>query len=212
MKEVRKKSVVPVYGLAFVWLLYCLIFPLYRSLDFLFLLIVCAAAYTVLSRIFPGKTEYIKEPEKPVETGNTEIDALLREGETAVSEMRAACARITDARVKKKVEEIIAVTDKIFKNLLDDPSDYRQVKRFSEFYLPTTIKLLHAYDRLGKSGVEGENITGTIQKIDDILDTIIESYKKFFDSLFENQALDIETDIQVLESMMKKEGLYGKDF
>ena len=212
MKEVRKKSVVPLYGMAAVWIIYCLVFPLYRILDFLFLIIAGAAAYTVLSLAFPGKTEYIKEPEKPVETGDTDIDALLREGERAVSEMRAACSRITDAQVVKKVEEIISVTDKIFKNILDDPTDYRQVKRFSEFYLPTTIKLLHAYDRLGKSGVEGENITGTIRRIDEILDTIIDSYKKFFDSLFENQALDIETDIQVLESMMKKEGLYGKEF
>ena len=212
MKEVRNKSVAPLYGMAAVWLIYCLVFPLYRPLHFLLLIIAGAAAYTVLSLLFPGKTEYIREPEKPVETGNTEIDALLREGERAVSEMRVASARITDAQVNKKVEEIIRITDKIFKNVLDDPSDYRQVKRFSEFYLPTTIKLLHAYDRLGRSGVEGENITGTIKRIDEILDTIIDSYKKFFDSLFENQALDIETDIRVLESMMKKEGLYEKDF
>ena len=212
MKEVRKRSVAPLYGLASVWLIYCLVFPLYKPLHFLLLAIAGAAAYTALSLIFPGKTEYIREPEKPVETGNAEIDALLREGERAVSEMRIAGARITDEQVSKKVEEIIAITDKIFKNILDDPSDYRQVKRFSEFYLPTTIKLLHAYDRLGKSGVEGENITGTIKRIDEILDTIIASYKKFFDSLFENQALDIETDIQVLESIMKKEGLYEKDF
>ena len=212
MKEVRNKSVAPLYGMAAVWLIYCLVFPLYRPLHFLLLIIAGAAAYTVLSLLFPGKTEYIREPEKPVETGNTEIDALLREGERAVSEMRMASARITDAQVNKKVEEIIRITDKIFKNVLDDPSDYRQVKRFSEFYLPTTIKLLHAYDGLGRSGVEGENITGTIKRIDEILDTIIDSYKKFFDSLFENQALDIETDIRVLESMMKKEGLYEKDF
>ena len=212
MKEVRKKSVVPLYGMAAVWVVYCLVVPLYKPLHFLFLAIAGAVAYTGLSLVFPGTTEYIKEPEKPVETGDTKIDALLREGERAASEMCAAHARIEDAKVHEKVGEIIEITDKIFKNILDDPSDYRQVKRFSEFYLPTTIKLLHAYDRLGKSGVEGENITGTIKRIDEILDTIITSYKKFFDSLFENQALDIETDIQVLESMMKKEGLYGKDF
>jgi DNA (cytosine-5)-methyltransferase 1 len=57
-----------------------------------------------------------------------------------------------------------------------------------------------------------ENITGTLERIDTALEKILKSYEMFFDSLFENQALDIETDIRVLESMLKQEGLSGKDF
>lgn len=206
MREIKKKSIIPVYGVAAVWLLYCLIFPLYKTSHFFFLIGCAAAAYVVLSFVFPGKTEYVEIPDEPVRTGDELIDALLAEGGKVIEELRGLSAGISDDSVRAKLDDIIAVTDKIFKDLLDDPDDYKQVKRFSEFYLPTTVKLMHAYDRFRKTGASGENISGTLERIDDALDTILESYRKFFDSLFENQALDIETDIKVLENILKQEG------
>jgi len=162
--------------------------------------------------LFPGKTEYIEIPVEPERTGDELIDELLAEGEKAIAEMHRLRDSIPDELVREKIVEVAAITDKIFKDLLEDPDDYNQVKRFSDFYLPTTIKLLHTYDRFGQSGAGGENISGTLERIDSALDTIIDSYKKFFDSLFENQALDIETDIIVLEKMLRSEGLIGRDF
>jgi 5-bromo-4-chloroindolyl phosphate hydrolysis protein len=147
-----------------------------------------------------------------VTTGDEKIDALLREGETAVAEMRRLQASIADAGVKTKLAALIEITDKIFKDVLDDPSDYRQIRRFADFYLPTAMKLLNAYDRFGKSGAAGENISQTLTRIDGALDMLAESYQKQFDALFQNQALDLETDIAVLETMLKKEGLIGTDF
>ena len=205
--EFKKKSVVPVYGVAVVWVLYCLIFQLYKTWHFIVLACLAALSYVILSAIFPGKTEYIEIPVEPVRTGRDDIDSLLEEGERAVVEMRRLNNAIDGDHLKKKIEKIIVVTDKIFKDLIDDPDDYKQVRRFADFYLPTTIKLLHTYDRFGRSGVEGENITGTLERIETALDRILVSYEQFFDSLFENQALDIETDIVVLENMLKQEGL-----
>ena len=210
--EVKKKSVVPVYGVAVVWVLYCLIFNVYKTWHFIVLACVAVLSYIILSAIFRGKTEFIEIPEEPERTGDEKIDILLAEGERAVSEMRRLRELIPGDDLKKKIDDIISVTDKIFRNLLDDPDDYKQVRRFADFYLPKTIKLLHTYDRFGKSGVDGENVTGTLDRIDAALDMILDSYVKFFDSLFENQALDIETDIRVLETMLKREGFTEKDF
>jgi len=212
MIEKKKKSVVPVYGLAAAWVLYCLFFPLYLTWHFIVLACVSALVYIFLSMLFPGKTEHIEIPAEPERSGEKLIDELLEEGERAVAEMRRLRESIPDNLVCGKIDEVISITDKIFKNLLQDPDDYSLVKRFSGFYLPTTIKLLHAYDRFGHSGSDGDNVAGTLERIDVSLDTIIESYKKFFDSLFANQALDIETDIIVLEQMLKSEGFAGSDF
>ena len=205
--EIKKKSVIPVYGVAVFWILYSFIFPLYKTWHFIVLACAAALFYIILSAIFKGKTEYIEIPEEPERSGNERIDELLVEGERAVMEMRRLRDTIPGDNIKKKIDDIVAVTDKIFKDLLEDPDDYKQVKRFADFYLPTTIKLLHAYDRFDRSGVEGENITGTLERIDTALDKILGSYERFFDSLFANQALDIETDISVLESMLRQEGL-----
>jgi hypothetical protein len=174
-----------------------------------FIVIACLAVlvYIVLSMIFPGKTVFIEIPAEPERSGDDKIDALLADGEKAVAEMRRLRDSIAGEVVRQKLDDIISVTDKIFKKMLQEPGAYKQVKRFADFYLPTTIKLLHTYDRFGQSGASGENISGTMDRIDSALETILESYKKFFDSLFANQALDIETDISVLETLLKREGL-----
>jgi len=207
MIEIKKKSVIPVYGVAAAWVLYCAFFPLYKTWHFIVLACLAALVFVVLSVIFPGRTERIEAPEAPVSTGDEQADALILEGKNAVDEMRRLRGSIPGDNVRRKLDEIIAVIDSIFKRLAEDTGDYKQVKRFADFYLPTTIKLLHTYDRFGQSGAGGENITGTMERIDTALDTILDSYRKFFDSLFAHEALDIETDIQVLETMLKNEGL-----
>ncbi|MBQ8830126.1 MAG: 5-bromo-4-chloroindolyl phosphate hydrolysis family protein [Oscillospiraceae bacterium] len=209
MREVRKKSPIPIYGIAAVCLIYCLFFPLYRLFHFIILAVLCVAAYFILSKVFPGTVEYIEEP---VSTGIPDHDALLEEGKTAVSEMKRIKDSIADTSVKAKVDRLIELTDKIFADLKDDPNDYKMIKRFSNYFLPTTIKLLNAYDRMGEINVNGENINATKQRINEILDTTITAYEKQYDALFANQALDIETDIIVLENMLKKEGLSSSDF
>jgi len=210
--EIKKKSIVPVYGVAVMWVLYCLIFPLFKTWHFITLACVAVLSYIILSAIFPGKTEYIEITEEPERTGNDRIDALLTEGEKAVAEMRRLRDMMPDSAIKQKTDDLILITDKIFKSLLENPGDFSQVKRFADYFLPTTIKLLHTYDRFGQSGARGDNISGTMERIDVTLDTILESYNKFFDSLFKHKALDIETDIKVLESMLKSEGLLDSEF
>jgi len=210
--EIKRKSIVPVYGAAAAWVLYCTIFPLYKTWHFIALACTGVIVYTVLSKLFPGKTELVELTEKPERTGDEKIDGLLAEGEAAVAEMNRLREAIPAGPVRQKTDEIISVTDKIFKKLLIEPKVYTQVKRFADFFLPTTIKLLNTYDRFGQSGVDGDNISGTMERIDTALDKTLESYRKFFDSLFRDQALDIETDISVLETMLKKEGLSNSEF
>ena len=96
---------------------------------------------------------------------------------------------------------------------IQDPADVPQIKKFMNYYLPTTIKLLNAYDRMGLQGIEGENVDKSMKNINEMLDTAIVAYKKRLDSLLANQALDIETDIAVLNTMLERDGLTGsRDF
>ena len=60
---------------------------------------------------------------------------------------------------------------------------------------------------MDEQGIRGENIGGTIRRIEDILDTIVAAYEKQLDALFADEALDIETDIEVLDGMLSREGL-----
>ena len=149
------------------------------------------------------------EPQKPKPKYPPEVQAVVDEGERAHRELEHLYATIPNLGVKAKIRELIDVSDKIVEDAVNDPSDVPQIKKFLDYYLPTTIKLLNAYDRMGAQGIEGENITGTMQSIEEMLDTAVAAYKKLLDSLFANQALDVETDIQVMNTLLKREGLAG---
>ncbi|NLL39915.1 MAG: hypothetical protein GX254_10080 [Clostridiales bacterium] len=212
MREIKKKSVVPIYAVAIAWLIYCLFFPLYLLWHFLLLIAIAVAVYLGFSKLFPGKVIKVEEPEKPVSTGNTELDAILNEGRTAIKEMGRLYSSIPEASVKSRILEIMNISDKIIKNAIDDPKDIPAIRKFLNYYLPTTIKLLNAYDRMYAQGVDGVNISGTMSRIEDMLDTIVVAYNKQLDSLFADEALDIETDIQVLDGMLRREGLKDSEF
>ena len=142
-----------------------------------------------------------------------DIDPIIQEGNRALSEMGRLYMSIKDPEVRQKINEIMRITDKITQDAIADPADIPQIRKFMNYYLPTTIKLLNAYDRMSAAGVEGENIDKSMKNINEMLDAAIAAYKKRLDALFENQALDIETDIEVMNTMLAREGLSGnKDF
>ncbi len=146
-------------------------------------------------------------PAPKKETYPPEVQAVVDEGRRAHSELEHLYATIPNLSVKAKIRELINVSDKIIEDAVNDPSDVPQIKKFLDYYLPTTIKLLNAYDRMGAQGIEGNNISGTMQSIEEMLDTAVGAYKKLLDSLFANQALDVETDIEVMNTLLKREGL-----
>ena len=212
MKEIKKKSVVPFYGMAAVLAICALVAPMYKPWHYILYAALGVAAYFVLSKLFPGTVEYVKEPEKPKEpetTGDPAIDAILKEGATADAELRRLENSINVPSVKSKIAEIRDLTARIFNDAKDDPDDLPQIKRFASYYLPTTIKLLNTYDRMCIQNISGQNITDTMKRIENALDSTIQAYRRQLDALFENQAFDIETDIKVMESMLKKNGLSG---
>ena len=118
---------------------------------------------------------------------------------------------IQSPEVRERINELMRISDKIIQDAVDDPSDVPEIRKFLDYYLPTTIKLLNAYDRMSGQGIEGENLTKSMNSIEEMLDTAVDAFKKQLDSLFEDQALDIETDISVMNRMLEREGLTGDD-
>ena len=170
-----------------------------------------AARKTVDTRV-RSVGEQAAQTQKPVEKKSygPEVDPIVEEGNKALSEMGRLYLSIKDPEIRSKINEIMRVTDKIVQDAISDPTDIPKIKKFMNYYLPTTIKLLNAYDRMGSQGIEGENIDRSMKSISEMLDAAIAAYKKQLDSLFANQALDIETDIAVMNSMLDREGLSDK--
>jgi len=216
-KNNKHRSVIPIYVFAGSWLILSFIFPLYRIWGLLLATAFSAcAAYTASSLVKKrsGQDTVADEPvaEDPPKY-SPEVEAILAEGRRAMGEMGRLYMSIKDPQVREKINEIMRITDKITQDAIEDPDDIPQIKKFLNYYLPTTIKLLNAYDRMSSQGIEGENLGKSMKNINEMLDAAVIAYKKRLDSLFANQALDIETDIEVMNTMLAREGLTGnKDF
>ncbi|MBE6990290.1 MAG: hypothetical protein E7426_06045 [Ruminococcaceae bacterium] len=204
MKKIVRKSVIPIYATAVVWLLYALLFPLYRVSHF----IIAAVAAGVVGLVAGSLCKDIVEevPEEPETTGNEELDQMLAEGRQAIEELKRLDDSIDDEKISADIVKLEEVSGKIFRQVEAEPKKLPQIRKFMNYYLPTTLKLLNAYDRMDSQGVEGENISTTKKGVEGIMDSIVAAFEKQLDSLFGDQALDISTDIVVLENMMAREG------
>ncbi len=214
----------PVYGFAISWAVLALILPFYSLWAVLLTVAVSSFVAYLLGKNASLKKKKEQEQKEqqakkaqaeaaPKKSYGPEIDPILAEGNRALSEMGRLYMSIKDVEVRKKINELMRITDKIAQDAIADPSDIPQIKKFMNYYLPTTIKLLNAYDRMSAQGIQGENLDKSMKNINEMLDAAIDAFKKRLDSLFENQALDIETDIEVMNTMLAREGLSGgKDF
>lgn len=208
MATITRKSTVPYYCAAAVWVLYALLFPLHRLSHFLVVGIGSAATYLLMRALCKDVTvEVPDEPVKEESTGNEALDKMLKEGRMALSEMRRLDDAIADEKLSADIRRLEEICGKIFDQVKAQPEKLPQIRQFMNYYLPTTLKLLNAYDRMGAQGVAGENITATMDKVEGMMDTIIKAFEKQLDSLFGAEAMDISTDITVLETMMAREGL-----
>lgn len=213
MAKMVKKSPAPLYFAAAVWLLWGLFLPLYRLSDYLLAAGVSILAGVVGKKLFPDQTyetpeeKKAEEPKKTETTGNPEIDALIAERDRAVGEMRRLNENIPGEKISAQISHLEETTQKVVSYVAAHPEKLSQIRRFMDYYLPTTLKLLNAYDRMGSAGVEGENIAGTRERIDAVMDTLVSAYDKQLDALYADEAMDIATDITVMENLLKQEGL-----
>lgn len=223
MKQKKRGSAAPIYAFIAAWLVCALIFPLYELVWLILSFAVSLAAGIATAAVTgrrparsaepaSGKQERQEAPSAPAEEKprySPEVEKIIADGKLAMREMGRLYSTIEDPEVRKKINEIMRISDKIVQDAVQDESDVPQIRKFLDYYLPTTIKLLNAYDRMSDQGIAGDNLTRSMKSIEEMLNTAIEAYKKQLDSLFENQALDIETDISVMNQMLAREGLTG---
>lgn len=220
-----KRSTIPIYLIGVVWLLFALFFSLSRPLDYVLCAVISIAVFVVGKAIFPDKHYHMpgeekpeeekkkeapKKPEAPKSTGNPEIDNLIKERERALGEMRRLNDSIEDETISAQIDHLEEVTSKIIDQVVKEPAKLPQIRRFLSYYLPTTLKILNAYDRMDAVGVSGENIDSTKERVERMMGTIVKAFDKQLDALFGAEAMDISTDITVMENLLSQEGLAGE--
>lgn len=152
------------------------------------------------------------EDETPVRKQEPEAEPLVtpaaeEEGYAGIlRNIRRANNRIADPELSRKIARIEQVTGLIFKEVEEHPEKRERIHTFFDYYLPTTQKLLDTYADFEATGVEGANLRQAKQRIRQTMDAIVEGFERQLDHLYGADALDVVTDIQVMEAMLNRDG------
>lgn len=143
---------------------------------------------------------------------NSEVQKVIAKGKEYIEKIRKSNEAIAGEEISRKISHMEMLIQKIFDRVKEDPDSLEDIQKLMEYYLPTTVKLLDAYQQLDSQPVQGANIKSSKAEIEKTLDTLNIAFEKLLDSLFEDVAWDVSSDISVLHTMLAQEGLTGNDF
>ena len=119
--------------------------------------------------------------------------------------IRHANDRIADPELSRKIERLEQISGLIFKEVEEHPEKRNSIHTFFDYYLPTTQKLLDAYAEFEETGVEGEHLREAKERIEQTMDMIVAGFEHQLDQLYSSDAMDVVSDIQVMEAMLKRD-------
>ena len=204
--EKRIKSAMPFYITAALILVCGLIFPLYRIKGILLTAAIALIGYFIAKDKFKDRIEHIEiAPE--YKTGVPELDKALEEADEHVVALKKLNERIPNENLTAAIDRMVSSADSILAELSRNPAKARSMRRFLNYYLPTSVKLMEGYAMQQEASYQGENLSEIKRRIETNAETIARSFETSLDSLYAGEAIDISSDIAVLDSMVNGKNL-----
>lgn len=141
---------------------------------------------------------------KDAEEGSSQYQDILRQ-------LRQVNDAIPGEEMTAKISRLEDISAKIFDLAEKDPAKVPQLRKFLNYYLPTSLKLLTTYAQLDAQGVEGDNIRQSKRQIENTMDTLCDAFAAQLDKLFTSDAIDVSTDIAAMQAMLHQDGLADGD-
>ena len=136
-----------------------------------------------------------------------QVQEVLDRGDAYIEEIRRCNDRIPGQEISAKISRMERIVERIFDRAETHPEIIPDLKKMMDYYLPMTVKLLNAYADMDAQPVQGETIRNSKREIEQTLDTLLLAFEKLLDDLFEDTAMDISSDISVLNTLLAQEGL-----
>ena len=152
------------------------------------------------------------EQKKNRENISPEVQEVLEKGNEFLDKIHKSNDAIPGVEISAKISRMELIVEKIFERAEKHPEIIPDLKKMMNYYLPMTVKLLDAYEEMDQMKVQGENIQSSKKEIEDTLDTLNQAFEKLLDSVFQDTAWDVSSDISVLHTLLAQEGLTDDDF
>lgn len=143
---------------------------------------------------------------------NAQTQEVLDKGNEFIRQIRRCNDAIPGQEISDKITRMETLVRKIFDRVETHPEVVPELKKLMDYYLPMTVKLLNAYADMDAQPIQGENIQSSKREIEATLDTLNTAFEKLLDSIFKATALDVSSDITVLQTLLAQEGLTEDEF
>ncbi len=160
------------------------------------------------------RQEKLEKELEQTQRANTDpqLQEVLDRGNAYVRKIRACNDAIPGEEISRKISRMELIVEKIFERAREHPEIVPDLKKLMDYYLPMTVKLLDAYADMDAQPVQGQTIQTSKKEIEDTLDTLNAAFEKLLDSVFQDTAMDVSSDISVLHTLLAQEGLTEDEF
>ncbi len=143
---------------------------------------------------------------------SSEVQIALEQGRAYILQIRNANDALPGEVISQKLDTLEDVCNRIFKVVERYPDKLGEIRKFMDYYMPTTLKLVKTYREFEEQKLDGEKIRQTKQDIEDTLDMINIAFQNLLNELFQDAAVEANADISVLNALFAQEGLKEKEF
>ena len=203
-QEIRKKPVLPLWLAALAWPVGALVFPVYTLWGLADTAALSVVVYFAAERLCRVR---IVTREVPYATGSEDVDAMLAGIEKNLDALHALNDAIPDAKLSAEMDRMERAGRGILQAVEANPDKAGQIDRFARYYLPEVVKIMAAYARMEQGGIKGDNADQIQSEVRANAATMATAFENQLDSLYSAEAMDISTDIQVLDTILKSQNL-----
>jgi hypothetical protein len=200
----EKPSVLPYYGAAAVWLVLALVLPLYRLWALVLTLAAGGAVLFAGKRICPPR---VVEHEVDFHTGVGDVDEMLADMQKQLDALHQLNEELPEPELSAAMARMEKAGRSIVETVESHPEKAKTVRRFANYYLPDAVRVLGQYATLARQGVRGDNAAAVKAEVEKNAGGIATAFENQLDALYEAESMDLSADLEVLQNLMKGQGL-----
>ena len=159
------------------------------------------------------KEEMLRDPKERYEEleekeNNALVEEYLAKAKRDVTALTEMTPKLREP-MKAKISEFLQIVGKIFELLKENPNTAKDLDKVINFYLPTTVKLMDNYIDLSEKPTD--SVKSSLKSMEQTMDLVNDGFMKMLDNIYQEKIMDLSSDMSVLKSMLRQEGLLDQD-
>lgn len=159
------------------------------------------------------KEEMLRDPKERYEEleekeNNALVEDYLSKAKKDVTTLTEMLPKLREP-MKAKISEFLQIVGKIFELLKENPNTVKDLDKVINFYLPTTVKLMDNYIQLSEKPTD--SVKSSLKSMEQTMDLVNDGFMKMLDNIYQEKIMDLSSDMSVLKSMLRQEGLLDQD-